>query len=480
MKIKDAFNGDPYEDLRDYEPEQLQLPSKYATTYTDPRSGAVYRVEESMPNGPQGDYRVAQDQAQSRYRQIMGIQEAGPRDLPPDYEMTRSEEPEAKVNESDIERLLRDRMNTSLRQEMSLMPSRETPEWANERSFERPTGTLGPYGTEKVRSVALPSKLTRETVPSNVVKPVPRVMEVVPQRPDELQERLSRQGLMSLLDTAMRGLFGHSTASHHTELSKVPLTDAKLRRDTSKEAHAVVDAHLLKAWAPKADTKSDRPQRPENVELQVGARALETLQTQRILPEIFELPKAERNDLQRALGRTILNALTSVPSQSSERSSVDVIHRRQELVNAIASTVGPSILKGLVAPEQVLRSRRDLTSENERIEMPSARQQEMPDRPALSDRPSREFTTFTAPTLGEFSSFGFRQKRAMFDYVDDDDETSGKDVQKELKLYNTQGPREVRQVTHQFERPRSVLPPPLVDHDDLTRHYGGTTFFQTQ
>ena len=145
------------------------------TVHVDKRTGAEYKVKERVPNGPQGDFRVPEHQADNRYRMIMGLPSNGSfheRPIEDPFADDRLQ-PETVVDSVALEEKVRLRAFDDTRREQSFMPSREMAPWASRHDFEdhedhtvdpngrirdkTKSGTIGPFGTEETRKPVLPS-----------------------------------------------------------------------------------------------------------------------------------------------------------------------------------------------------------------------------------------------------------------------------------------------------------------------------------
>jgi hypothetical protein len=421
------------------------------TVHVDKRTGAEYKVKERVPNGPQGDFRIPENQAENRYRMIMGLPSNGSFHERPieDPFVDERLQPETLLDASALEAKVRLRAFDDTRREQAFMPSREMAPWASRQDFEdhedhtvdpngrirdKAKGTVGPFGTEDVRQKAPPSKLTREAVAKPVTNSAYNVVPKAPLQPDALEKRVSEKaGLQVLLTNVFRGLFGNNVSNHI--MNKSDLSDRRLGTDQPVVAHAIMDAGLMKPWQPPV-SKTDRPQKQENLEYAVGNRAISQLISQRhaSAPDIQDLPKAERDDLTTAIGRTILNAMTSLPSKATEKplfESKSELKMHEELYKSIASAIKPEILKGLVAPE-LLSDRRPVDMQQSHRVHGSSRTTglaEMPDRSSdaadgrFAER-APERAPFTRTNVGDFAQFGFERKvrtKKMFEEAESHD-----------------------------------------------------------
>ena len=415
------------------------------TVHVDKRTGAEYKVKERLPTGPQGDFRVPEHQAENRYRMIMGLPSNGSfheRPIEDPFADDRLQ-PEAVVDSVALEANIRRRAFDDTRREQTFMPSREMAPWASRHDFEdhedhtvdpngrirdKSKGTIGPFGTEETRQPAMPSKLTREQVTKPATSNTYNVVPKAPLQPDALEKRVTEKaGLQVLLTNVFRGLFGTNVSNHI--MTKSDMSDRRLGPDQPVVAHAIMDAGLMKPWQPPV-SKTDRPQKQENLEYAVGNRALSQLISQRhaSAPDIQDLPKAERDDLTVAVGRTILNAMTNLPAKATEKPVIEgrsELKMHEELYKSIASAIKPDILKGLVAPE-LLSDRRPIDMQQSQRVHGTSRTSglaEMPERQALEaqqDKPS-----FSRNNVGDFAQFGFERKtrtKQLFDMSENENQ----------------------------------------------------------
>ena len=439
--------------------DSSELPEVHSR-YVDKRTGAQYDVREKAAAGPQGDYRVSGSQAELRYRAIMGLPERPTETFtaPPMRDgafETERFEPEARVSETDILGRYRHRMQLDAQRQMSFAPSSEPADFDAQAGFQDhgeyyldPSGkpidkkvnTIGPFGTEATRTKAqlAPSKWTRETVVSG---PSGRSLEPgtaggqIAKRSElsALEARFGEQkALAGLVSTAFRGLFGVSIADHVVNRSEV---NRRTLEDPVALARAIVDAGLLKPWtySAKADA-SDRPVKNDDARVySVGQRAIQTLMTGRLMPELLDLPRAQKDDLAVALGRSIMNALTTMPEQIDRTSfsagAQDYFGSkgRQELQKALSAAIKPELVQGLVPPEFLAARQRIDPSAVERV-APDANQSSLASMPQRSyDRDSvageSKAPLVTRATLGDFAQFSRRgpQRSAFEESVDLDE-----------------------------------------------------------
>lgn len=426
--MKDLFS-DPFASIVQPKARVGQKTSEFVeTTWTDKRTGAEYRIKERVPTGPQGDFRVPEAQAESRYRAVMGIPENGFTERVDANEAFKDDRlpEESVVDQVALDKKIRQRALADTKRQQAFMMTNEPAEGlledrgdytvdAKGQIRDKPYGTIGPFGAEKDRQAAPPSKLTREVV----TEPAPKqqVASRPAERPKDLETRVGAAGLQVLLANAFRGLFGESVANNIMTRSTI---DQKQTPERPMVVHAIMDAGLMKPWAPKEGPKTDRPQKPEALEYAVGARAMDQLMAQKSIPGLQDLPKAQRDDLTVAVGRTILNAMTLLPDAVGYKPAAE--SQREDLRVAIASAVKPDILKGLVPPEMLAdRPTKDIEAlarvHGASHAAPGASL--MPERSGFE--PERESFVETRATLGSFSEFGLarRFKRKAVFTMDD-------------------------------------------------------------
>jgi len=422
---KDLFS-DPFENVVQAQSRPRKAHAEFVeSTWTDKRTGAEYRIKERMPTGPQGDFRVPEDQADMRFRQAMGLGAVAFTERVDFNEAFEASEPESAVDQSVLNKKIRQRALNDIKRAQAFSMSSEPFESAFEdrESYtvndkgqirDKPVGTVGPFATETERQRAPPSKLTRETVPV-----VPAVKHVATKRASE-PGILDISKVETVLADAFRGLFGESVANHIVSKS---VSNARYGPEVSQLTRSIMDAGLMKPWKPNV-AKSDRPTKPETLEYAVGSRALDQIMSQKSIPELRDMPRAERDNLTKALGRTILNAMTLMPEKASNKSERDALERHEDVRKFIASAIRPEILQGLVAPELLSdRQTKDMALVPRVSGTSHTRpgDSQMPDRSSTFDQVREDSqdakTLATRPTLGSFSEFGLqrRAKKNMFE-----------------------------------------------------------------
>lgn len=438
MKKKDLWS-DAFEGVRAAPVRHVSRPVEQEfveVPWTDKRTGATYMVRQPGPPKPQGDFRVDPRVAESRYRAVMGLSDVAADRMPQEL---NEEEPERMPNALEIETKARKRAMADARRENMF---RATTERAEEHAdfvdrgthIEDPSGriieskynTIGPYGTEDERGPAPPAKAMPEA--KTLLAAHPEVVgagaRMQAPGPDAFQERLNKKyGLQVLLTEAYRGLFGSGVADHI--MTRAQVADRRPGFERPTVSHVIMDLGLMKPWnAPRGGpTNADRPLKPDATALAVGHRAIETILAKKTAPEILELPKAEKDDLAIALGRTILNAMSVLPNRTDRPDSVET-KWRDEIQAVVASAVDPQILKGLVAPEALAdRPRVDPVAVARATAAGPAAAGGLPGQrqgSAAPDRPISATVAVTRPILGDFGSLGRTRKRDMFNMSADE------------------------------------------------------------
>jgi len=458
---------DPFEDVstevqpRPAVPKATPKSEFIETTYTDSRTGATYKVKERAPVGPQGDFRVPQNEADSRFRQVMGLPLSSFQQRPIDDPFESEHvQPEKSIDSNELEEKIRQRFQFDARRDALAAPSRETASWAVSDEIEdhgdyyidtagavhdKKYNTRGPYGTEEIRAPFEPAKKTKESVGThrpnrNAIK-VQNAGSAEAHKTfqDSLQERLQKQDkLQDLLQNAYRGLFGVTVANNL--ITKSDPTDGRVPAERPSLDRVVQDAGLLKPWVPPS-AKTDRPQKPDQVAFSVGTRVVSHLMTQKLVPELVGLPKADLDDITILLGRTVLNAMTVLPDRKAGDSPVVPENLRLELEKVVSTNVSPNILRGLV-PQEWLRDRVEKANPvNERVSGVSNKQVGLPMRkPQLKTElrgaePKEDGTSTTQPVkqtmkLGPLAYFSdvsqkeVSKRKNLFDQdLDDIDES---------------------------------------------------------
>ena len=399
---------------------QPVLDDSVETTWVDKRTGAEYRLKDSKPTGPQGDFRVPKDIAEERYRTVMGLPSVsfGPRPVENPFEQERLE-PERAAQHRDVEETVRERITMDTRRQLAIQQTNEPAPWASNetgdiedhgdylidhhgRIKDKPANREGPFGKVK----ELPTPMNRPIFgeqTETVIKQNVNAIQNVPKKGQVsafLEERLeSKRGLQVLLTSAFRGLFGSQVADHILTRS---INDGRETFDRPVLSKTIMDAGLMKPWAPHAAATGDRRIRPDLTAMEVGQRALRTLMKGPLAPEIQDLPKAERDDVVLALGRTILNSV--MPSKSGLRPEFED-SLKKDLTKSISLAISPAMVAGLV-PSDLLDNRVKTQNIQERTtNVSNSKAHEIPERKFISEAKHHEDRSLSrAPTMQNIMS----------------------------------------------------------------------------
>jgi len=407
-KMKKNLFSDPYAFVRSSEVREPQEITRAATesssvesTWVDKRTGAEYLLKDHKPQGPQGDFRVPKDVAEERYRAVMGISAVhfGPRPVENPFEEDRLK-PEAAPRYRDVEDTVRERISFDTKKQLSFQQTTETAPWAASEAEEhqdytidhqgrvrdKPANREGPFG--RINEIQEPLRPKFGDQPESVIKqsvgrPVQPVSKHVKETID-LEERLEkRRGLQVLLTSAFRGLFGSQVADHIITRS---LSDNKQTFDRPVLSRTIMDAGLMKPWMPHAEATGDRRIRPDMTAMEVGNRALRTLMKGPLAPEIQDLPKAERDDVALAMGRTILNAV--MPSKTNAKPDLEQSLKR-DLSKSISLSISPAMVAGLL-PSDLLDVNVKPQVQQMRTTNASAKVNEIQERAPIAEKQLRE------------------------------------------------------------------------------------------
>lgn len=409
---------DSFEHLKASETREVQRSASeiVQVPFRDSKTGAEYLVQERRPNGPQGDFRVQREAIQLP-------QSFGSR--PDELE---AQVPEPMVSESEIELKLRLREQNDVRKTMS-RPTNEPAESELKdhgeyttdlqgRIRDKPKNVRGMFGTEDLRPTPMP--LRPETLQS---RPSEKAMLSNPQslstghalsrQTDAIEKRIgSDEKLQVLLTNAFRGL----QSMQKVKGLQSDKSDRVLATEHKIKAHSILDAGLLKPWtSPKSAATSDRPHKPDDIAHAVGTRALQSLIKGPLAHDIQDLPKADRDDMSKALGRVILNALASGPEQKGQHSDLEDRIMNAELKKSISLTISPSILAGLVSAEQLSDRRPIDLSAGPRAHGPTQKEiAGVPNRHTvrISERPEADIKTQERPV---YTALANKKKNLFYD-----------------------------------------------------------------
>lgn len=364
MKTKTAFVNSYDHILGDNdEPPQAQA-AEVVSEWVDSKTGAAFQIREKAPAGPQGDFRVGSREADQRFMALTGRGPAG-REVPSWTAAERVEEPapqpETFITDAEIEAKIRQRALTDAKRDLMMQQTTETPEWAlqngsessgfvtdasgrvidmpfNRKGLNEDQRDYGPSDHGNMRGVRDKAVTGRD-----VVK-----LDLGPQQTDPVERIFStRDDAQVSLATAFRNIFGESVADHIVNRSDV---DRRPGYERPTIAHAIMDSGFIKPWQPP--DVMERPTRPDAVAYAVGSRAVEGLIARRAMPELVDMPQSQRDALTVAIGRAILHVVApSGPSKAPNRSHLDSSFNAEIIRAALATSISPSMLQGILAPE---------------------------------------------------------------------------------------------------------------------------------
>lgn len=438
-----------------------------AVNEVDRRTGAAYRVTEHTVNGPQGQFGIPVEQAANRFRSIMGIPDGPPvgsfsagapgrRFADEAFDTDRAEpERDPALDAEMIEKRFRERIAGDVRREQMMRPTTEAPEWASPeastrshnsggwvdmgeytidpegRIRDKPANSAGPYGGQRERPELttgrpmLAPEADLKAAGPRAIRGPNGVMNGPAERPsDALEAKVGElRGLQTLVTNAFRGLFGVQAADHI--VTRAEVDDRRTGADRPSMARTMMDSGLFKPWTPPKGSNFDKPLKPEPLVQAVGARAIHALQKGPLASDLQDLPKHERDDLTKLLGRAILNAMTLVPQQAPTgpdgRPTRDD-PKRAEVRKAVALAIAPNLLQGLVPPEMLADRpvRAAVESARARTGAPAAHAMDIPDRKPIADQRERRrgFDAAegpAAPTVGQFAAVSGASQRARRD-----------------------------------------------------------------
>lgn len=367
MKVKSAF-VDSFDHIRGEEP-----PAGHAQTgsteviseWVDRKTGAAFQIRDKAAAGPQGDFRVDARQAEQRFLALSGRGTSGREATTwtaAEREEGREEPPapEAFITDAEIEAKIRMRALTDAKRDLMMQQTTETPEWAvgaeegsgfvtdasgrvrdmpfNRKGLNEDKRDYGPGDVTNMRGVRDKAITGRDVLkldlPSQQSDPVERMFSTR----DEAQVSLA---------TAFRNIFGEAVANHIVSRSEV---DRRPGYERPTVAHAIMDSGFIKPWQPPDVV--ERPTRPDAVAYAVGSRAVEGLMARRVMPELVEMPQSQRDALTVAIGRAILHVVApSGPSKGPNRAQVDSSFNSEIIRTALATSISPAMVQGLVPPE---------------------------------------------------------------------------------------------------------------------------------
>lgn len=363
-KPKSAKNyfSDDYETIKDTAPPKApgQTPdSTVQVPWTDSRTGAQYLVKTNKVNPPQGDFRVKSEEAENRYRMIMGL--PGPRyQNQEDRPEVNENEPEAMPIPGQIENISRQRASDDIRKQQSFAVTREPFqdefEWRDHGSYiedpsgrirDKPANTIGPFGTEIVRDQSVRNK-AETSVPSRAV--AQNSTHVSARQDLDLEKKIGEdRGLQSLVNSTFRAIFGSQVADHIVQRAEELDRSNKVSFERQNFSRVVLESGLMRPWRSSlTKDRDDRPKKDEATAFAVGVRALEALPMGPLRSELADVPKSQRETMTLALGRTILNAMSAAPITQRETGEMKM---HDDVVKSMLAALTPNLFKGLVPSE---------------------------------------------------------------------------------------------------------------------------------
>ena len=359
------------------EPPQ-EGPKYNEKVYRDPRTGAEYLVREPKVAGPQGDFRIPEMEARHRYNVIMGHTNSFS-EHPRTFQELNEEPVEPMVSEEKVHAAARTRTLHQVKRQTLFQATTEEPEWALQTSAEEPSdqffvdpsghirelkyNTEGPFGTEKVRNTSVSKYSLKPETKSSESKVRASVPHGVPTHKldqDPLELRLRDPKLETLLNSAWRSLFGLALVHNKDSFDAPRKTLWPSKKETERLGRVIANAGLYRV--PEERRFGSLPQKPETEIFAIGQKAVESLMNQRIFLEIQELPKAQRDDLNIAVGRAIVNSMGPSDAKSAmpykiqtQSPSIETFESlgREELKAFLTTIVGPVVLQGLQSPEMI-------------------------------------------------------------------------------------------------------------------------------
>ena len=414
---------DSYEHLKENHLRPRQHEETIKIKYSDQRTGAEFLIEERKPNGPQGDFRISKTSSDMQWRSIMGLG-AQNFNRPENTEEAFEEErlkPEPIVSEKEIEDFVRQRESANTKRSMAQMPTREPLEQDAEdhgdytlnfkgQIQDKPKNVMGLFGTEENRPKQMPLGRIENKV---TIEAKPIKNEIKKSEMPILESTAKSAKIQELLGNTFRSLF----AQKPQDQNEKSIDDRRLGTDQKKISKVIVDSGLLKPWVPPTvHGLTDKPQRPDDVAKTVGLRAIQSLTKGPLAQDIQDLPKAERDDLTKAIGRTILNALTNQPEQKGQQTELADRPEFEELKKSISMNISPNILIGLVNTEMLSdRAKKDIAAVL-RTTAPANKSMAVPNRHTVDLKQTPE-KVIERPIVGEYK----KKKFFDFDEVDQKD-----------------------------------------------------------
>jgi hypothetical protein len=460
------FFVDAFDHIKESTPKPRHQEESVKIKYSDQRTGAEYIIEEHKPNGPQGDFRVSKNSSDMQWRSVMGLG-AQNFDRPDNVDQAFEDErlkPEPIVSEKEIEDFVRQRESADTKRSMAQMPTREPVyQEAEDRGEytlnfkgqvqDKPKNVVGLFGTEEKRPEPMPLGRIENKVRVEP-KPVKNEIKKSDMPSFELSAKASK--IQELLSNTFRSIF----ASKPQDQNEKSIDDRRLGTEQKNLSKVIYDSGLLKPWVPPTvHGLTDKPQRPDDVAKTVGLRAIQSLNKAPIAQDIQDLPKAERDDLTKAIGRTILNALTLQPEQKGQQTDLADRPEFEELKKSISSSISPSILVGLVNTELLSdRAKRDLAAIS-RTTAPANKSMGVPNRHTVALKQAPE-KVIERPIVGEY------KKKKLFDF----DETETRRERSEFSFQRTDANKFVES-NPRSERPTFTRRSDLVHEKNESRSF---------
>lgn len=426
--MKKQLFQDNYDHIASTPPKPVFQSLVRKELWTDKRTGAQYAVQSKPANPADADFSDASKLAESRYRNIMGLSESSFHDRPVDDPFAEDRlGPEPMTMHHEIEEKARERARFDTLKMEAIRPTKEPAESdivdhgeytvnARGQIRDKPKNTVGPFGTEDIRPISKTTKEDSESL-KRLTQNDRAQRADAPQRPDQLEQKVGeRRGLQKALANAYKGLFGTAVADHIVHRSE---STSAGRRDTENVSHLIVEAGFMKPWSPP-ESGRDKNQKPDALIEAVGHRAIATLMKGPMKSELPDLPKADREALVTALGRTILHALTLAPESTDERTAGD-FKLKDELKASMMNALSPEILRGLV-PSTMLDRNVKKESGLQRSSAPAQKAIDIPSRRPnvdLEEGHSSRYEETKSREPKQNAEFGLfrKQKKTLFDFA---------------------------------------------------------------
>jgi len=331
--------------------------------YTNPHTGAQYKVKERKVCPPQGDFRI--NTREAKYASIMGLQSHRvERDLDMYESMSHPLESEPMVNE----RIILNKLSESVQQKAQLAsrmrPNAEAPEDDTEIvAQDMKYNVVGPYGTEAKRQIQpiayRPHAVRADVAQKAELHQASRQMftQAAVEKPVS-ETKVSKQ-LESVLSQTFSALFLPSQANVSVQVDAIhdaiqyrsgPQTQVSKR---TLNAHQFFQAGLCN----RLEHKVDKVKQDKTV-YEVGKRALQTMfVNQALKAEIMELQPEQIIELHKIVGTTIINSLLN--NQKNPVASALDTKEKETLIQLVKQSINPSVYQGLLeTPASAVPSQR--------------------------------------------------------------------------------------------------------------------------